>query len=241
VPLAVAPSAAEHTSQRPAQAVLQQYPSLHEPEAHTRQPDSLQSPPALALHVAACALRSKHWPFAEQYALLAQPPSVVQLVGQLAWPAHTYGAHAGLAPALPAGRTVHTPSAEAPALCEHTSQPPLHAELQQRPSAQKPLAQLAASVHVCPLTSLHAPAASQRFTPEHVSASAAFTTTVHVPGVTVQVWQVPVHVLLQQTPSAQTSPPPQTRQSATMQSAPAATLQLEPRVFCGWHVCPVPQ
>jgi hypothetical protein len=136
---------------------------------------------------------------------------------------------------------VQTPSAEAPALAAHTSQPPLHAALQQRPSAQKPLAQLEPSAHSCPLMSLQAPDASQRLTPEQVSASTAFTTTVHVPGVAVHVLHVPVQLVLQHTPSAHTSLPLHTRHPATRQSAPAATSQLAPRFLRGWHVCPVPQ
>src|SRR5687767_13572469 len=42
---------------------------------------------------------------------------------------------------LPSGKTLQTPSALAPSACVQTLQSPVHAESQQTPSEQKPLAQ----------------------------------------------------------------------------------------------------
>jgi hypothetical protein len=58
------PAEALQTSQPPAQALLQQYPSAQLPLAHSRHPAILQS--ATRLHVAACALCPTQLPLLAQ-------------------------------------------------------------------------------------------------------------------------------------------------------------------------------
>jgi hypothetical protein len=72
-----------------------------------------------------------------QYAFGAHCASLVQIVPQLEFePVQRYGAQLGL-PGLPAGTTVHCPSA---VRSLHVSQAPEHALLQQNPSTQNPVA-----------------------------------------------------------------------------------------------------
>jgi hypothetical protein len=89
----------------------------------------------------------------------------------------------GLAPGLPAPEGVHVPG-----VASHRSQPSLHAVLQHRPSAQRPLAHVVEPPpHDWPLLSLQDPPASQVFVPVHVSWSSAPFTELHVPGVAAHV------------------------------------------------------
>ena len=91
-----------------------------------------------------------------------------------------YGMHEGLAPVLPAARTVHVPI-EPRAL--HTSHPPSHALSQQEPSTQLPLAQSPALAHTLPWIARHAPLAVQTSAPLQLSGSMPPWTLVQVPGV----------------------------------------------------------
>jgi hypothetical protein len=85
-------------------------------------------------------------------------------------------------------------------------QVPVHALLQHTPSAQKPLAHWVLAVHVVPLLARQVPAPLQVFGAVHVPGSCwKAGTLAQVPTlpVTLQAWQVPAHVELQQTPSMQ--------------------------------------
>ena len=97
------------------------------------------------------------------------------------------------------------PSAGAPSAAAHTSQAPPHAELQHTPSAHDPLAHCVPALHAWPLRSLHAPVASQVLVATgQLSASSAFVTGEHVPGVApLHAWQAPHDPLSQHTPSTQ--------------------------------------
>jgi hypothetical protein len=85
----------------------------------------------------------------------------------------------------------------------HDSQDPVHAALQQNPSAQKPLPHWLAVVHACPDFILHMPVASQVFVPLQLSASSALFTATHVPPPPVQARQAPHDAIPQQCPSTQ--------------------------------------
>jgi hypothetical protein len=163
----------------------------------------------------------------------------------------------------PYGAAVHVPSAVAPSACSHTSQGPAHAELQQCPSTQKPLAHALLAPHACPWTSVHWPDALHVFEPVHESGSWRSVTTVHVPMLvaTLHIWQVPHCGDVQHTPStqlplAQVVPPSQAwpGHEAPLQHTPSthdpsphsphppswsqwvARSHGEPLAFAGWHV-----
>ncbi len=79
----------------------------------------------------------------------AQSAGTEQLIGHVASvPSHRYGTQPG-EPAAPLARRVQVPG-----VTSHASQGPPHAESQQLPSAQNPLAQEAARVQAPPLGSL---------------------------------------------------------------------------------------
>lgn len=70
----------------------------------------------------------------------------MQLVRQVSFDVHTYGAHDGL-PAYPGGAAVQVPSAVAPPATVHTSQRPLQALEQQTPLTQNVEAQVLPDAH----------------------------------------------------------------------------------------------
>ena len=85
--------------------------------------------------------------------------------------------------------------------------------------------QSAAAVHVWPLAFLHAPVASQVCMPLHVSSMADLTAP-QVAGLAVRLhaWQVPVHAVLQQVPSAQN---PLVHSAAALHFWPVAFLAMQ--------------
>ena len=126
VPSLTAPAATEHASHEPAHALLQHTPSEQWIDVHSWLPAH-----AVPLVLSAWQLvplqksPAAHW------------VSSVQLEGQLPdAPLHTYGVQLGDAPAEPEAVKVHVPG-----VTLHTSQPPAHAEPQQKPSWQNALAQ----------------------------------------------------------------------------------------------------
>jgi hypothetical protein len=143
-------------------------------------------PPSQRLQVPHATVLSGYW----------QPRAPLQVPPQVPVPGHSS------AGSWPAGIGQQVPTW---LVTLHASQRPAHAVWQQTPSAQVPLAQVAAPpVQSSPLLSLQAPAASQVRVPVQVSSSAFFTA-VQVPGlpVTLQAWQVPHAAALQQTWSTQ--------------------------------------
>ena len=86
----------------------------------------------------------------EQVAVGPHWALVVHWVGQVVLvPSQTYGAQAGT-PVNPFGATAQVPFAAAPRSAAQTSQPVLHAVLQQTPSAQAPLWHCCAEVQAVP-------------------------------------------------------------------------------------------
>jgi hypothetical protein len=81
-------------------------------------------------------------------------------------PLHTYGAQLGL-PWVPAVATEQVPLALPPAAMEHASQLAEQAELQQKLSTQKPVAQVAPEPQALPFPALHSPVPSQAELPWH--------------------------------------------------------------------------
>ena len=80
----------------------------------------------------------------------------MQVIGHApALPPHTKGTQLGM-PLAPAGRYVQVPFALAPRPWAHTSQPPVQAALQQKPSLQKPERHWLAVVQAVPWTNLAA-------------------------------------------------------------------------------------
>jgi hypothetical protein len=86
-----------------------------------------------------------------------QSVSAVQVIGHAAPPLQTNGTHDGL-PGAPAAATVQVPGTTL-----HEEQPPLHADAQQKPLAQNPVAHAAAAVQAVPAAwrATQVPAASQ--------------------------------------------------------------------------------
>jgi hypothetical protein len=127
VPFADAPSAAEQTSHEPLQPASQQKPSTQLPDEHSPAPP--QAEPFVFLVTQLEPLQK----FPD-----AQSVEVVHDAPQLALPpVQRYGAHDG-EPELPDESTVQVPLAEAPSAAEQTSQEPLQAVPQQKPSTQLP-------------------------------------------------------------------------------------------------------
>lgn len=112
------------------------------------------------------------------------PAQAVPAPAQAAWPVRGAPLTAAHVPLL--------------AVSAQASHWPLHAALQQTPSAQYPVTHAVAAVHGCPCLILHAPLASQALLPVQVSASSALVTATHVPPPPVQAWQVPHEAVPQQ-------------------------------------------
>lgn len=198
-------SAAEHAWQSALQAVLQQAPSMQNPDAHSRHGDDLQSPLAATLQEPPCAFCSWQVPFAAQKSAGRQSASEMHdAVHRELVPLHASPLpHAGL-PGSPVGACAHVPSAGAPSALAHTSHAPPHVVVQQTPSETKPLPHVTGLDEGCPFLSLQAPVALQVTAPTHVSGSSAFVTATHAPVPDVHVVQAPSHAPEQQIPSLQT-------------------------------------
>ena len=116
----------------------------------------------------------------------------------------------------------------------HVSHPPAHAESQQAPSAQFPLAHAEAPVgQDWPFLSLHAPTASQVFRPVQVTGSSALVMLTQAPVPATHDLQTPEHVPeqqipLTQTPEPQSSPMPHVAPGAATSKISALAMFLYP-------------
>jgi hypothetical protein len=121
----------------------------------------------------------------------------------------------------------------------HAWQVPAQAELQQTPSTQLPLEQFAPTAHAVPLVATHAPAL-QKASPGHsLSGSTPAMMLVQNPFAepvlpTLQPWQVPVHAVLQQTPSTQL---PLVQVDPTVQVVPSGKMHAPAPLHTAalWH------
>jgi hypothetical protein len=104
---------------------------------------------------------------------------------------------------------------------------PPHPELQHTPSAQDPVAQSPATLHVWPCFFLHAPAASQVLAPLQLLGSSAFLMATQVPPAPVQAWQAPHDA------------EPQQKLSTHAPLHSAASVQGLPLAFFGMHTPPL--
>jgi len=222
---------------------------LHVDAEHTCEPAHSLSgsvPLVIAAHVPfdPPVFAAEHAWHVVEHAELQQNPSTQNPLPHSAFCVHappiTIGAHApaplhvcapmhSFAGSEPLVMFEHVPTE--PALL-HAWQSPLHAELQQFPSTQKPLWHSAFSMHG-PLTmSPHAPAPLQLVDPAHSFAGSVFAgTLVHVPRlpVTLHAWQVVPHAVLQQYPSTQLA---LTQSVATAHVSPLAFLHAPAEHTC---------
>ncbi|MEN9798180.1 MAG: hypothetical protein RL653_1876 [Pseudomonadota bacterium] len=231
--------------QVPVQAVLQQTPSTHWPEAHAR--DSVQATPS--------ARRGRQAP-ASQKCPGRQAGSAAQLEGQ--FPELPAQASAPHAPWLPGGRTVQVPSSTAPREAAQVSHPPAHALSQQTPSAQVPEAHPLSAVQAVPRgrriaqvpasqkrPALQSPSVTQAPgqagpSPEHAKGAQSpgwpAGSTVHVPSAAApseraQAAHPPSHAVSQQTPSTHW---PETHWVGPAQAAPVALFAVQAPASQWW-------
>jgi hypothetical protein len=203
-------SAASPASPAP-QAESQQTPSAQNPEAHSIA-DGQGSPRGRCAWQCLLASQKKPWP---------QTASVSQVIGQAeSTPSQSTPPGQLGAPVVPAGTTVQLPAGLAG--LAQLSHAPLHAESQQTPSAQKPVAHSPEAAQGKPTASRHAEAALQILSPEQVSVSTASATGRQVPGVTEQERQGASQADSQQTPSAQK---PAAHSPGAAQGCPSAGRQ----------------
>ena len=148
-------SPAEQASHAPPHVVSQHTPSTQLPVTHSAQvPAVLQS--LVRLHAAPCVFFAAQVPPDAQYVPLGQPLSLKQDAGQLALePSHTTAPEHTGEPDSPGFVTPHTPLEMPDSLsaAEHASHAPAQAVLQQKPSAQNPVAHWLDAVHADETTS----------------------------------------------------------------------------------------
>jgi hypothetical protein len=132
------PATGVHVPGLPATSHASHWP-VHAPSQHTPSTQKRLAHAAFDPHAVPGGLVPWHVAL-EQKAPLAQSPVVAHEDGHAVdAPSQTNGEHVA-SPAYPFGAVVHTPSAVAPRALEQTSHDPEHAESQQTPSVQWPVA-----------------------------------------------------------------------------------------------------
>jgi len=149
VPSTAAPAATEQASQPPLQAALQQTPSAQKPLAHCE--PIVHALPSATLQAPAASQTQGCIPLQLPAAASQAPASVIPFTAL----------------------AVQVPFAVAPVASEQAEHAPVHAALQQNPSAQKPLAHSALARHASPIFTLQAPTASHVHlsVPSHIPAA----------------------------------------------------------------------
>jgi hypothetical protein len=149
--------------------------------------------PFLQLPLAHSASAPHAWPAALRHA-----PAPLQIWVPL---------HAGLLSVAFLGTNVHVPMLP---VTLHARQVPVQALSQQTPSTHTPLAHCALIVHACPFFARHAPAPSHTLLPVQPPFASVWPlgTKLHAPSLPerLHAWQVPLHAVLQHTPSTQLPP-----------------------------------